>query len=609
MGSASDNTTEPMTSQEIRKCEEDAAKDLQMLKKQQEKSPQRPRSAKLKPPTTESPDAKSLDTISPDFLYLIPSNDTAKLAFSELLDRKKAEKLSPHHFQYMVDTGRGPLHKAINYHARSKSETPEVEDSEEPEPSDINLGFFKVSFDYENVTNSAKWVMGRGTAHKGDDENKRNVDILLAPPRSKFSKGLLAAHAYLIMHPESGLWMIHAAPDPSIQSEGSAHKVIAMLDEHEIFYNGFRCLDKPESRLLILGMEFRVQFALKTYEACVSYRDLRNQKLREHKSDVPDTDITGIPLRSDIRASDLAVFSLGLGSGSFGSVYQAFDPKSGDLRIVKVIELKDESAIKVLTAETDMVTRFPNTRGLVRQYGWCNSNGDPTLKTTKYPVSIYIIQRKGEVFNKHSWQSKDPGIKMEILKLCQDLLHGVNAIHRMGWMHRDITVTNMLYFKGNPAEAALCDFGKLYLDRTARSTRIAAWAYLPPEIVQGQLNNYNQSIDIWMLAYALVRSWYYRTLKDVSLHSNGQITRNGLRMLRSRLYMTRDHGLAKLLCAMLSEEPHLRPTAEKALEYPCFQLLKAHAPPEEEPSKGKRHHRDEDSIDIQAIKEQANRAE
>ena len=95
-------------------------------------------------------------------------------------------------------------------------------------------------------------MIGRGSAPK--DENKGNVDILLAAPGSKHTRGLLAAHAYLRMHPASGVWMIHAAPEYSNGSEESAPTAIAMLDDHGIFKNGFRCLHRPEARLSILDM-------------------------------------------------------------------------------------------------------------------------------------------------------------------------------------------------------------------------------------------------------------------------------------------------------------------------------------------------------------------
>ena len=603
MSSASDDTTQAMTSQQNRKWEEDAAKERKMLMQRQEKSPQQPGSAKLKPPTTESPKTKSQEIKSPDFLRLIPHNERAKLAFSELLNQVEAKKLSPHHLQYMEKTGRGPLRKIINYQARSKSETPDVEESEETTTSEINMGYFKVSFDCENVTKSARWVIGRGSAKTNKD--KRNVDILLAAPGSKYTTGLLAAHAYLYMHPDSGVWMIHAAPEYYNSSEEAASTAMAMLDNHKIFQNGFRCLDRPEARLEILDMEFRVQFALTTYSECKSYRELRNLKLKEYNIDLPDTDISGIPLVSDIRVANLAVSSLGLGRGSFGSVYEAFDPESGELRVVKVIELKRESAAAFLKPETDMVTRYPNTRGLVRQYGWCNSNGDPTLQAIKYPLNIYIVQRKGKVFNQQSWPFKSPEFRMETLKLCQDLLHGLDVIHQRGWMHRDVTVTNILYFKGPPAEAALCDFGKLHLGKTDSDTSLAAWKFLPPEIVQGESKTYNQSIDIWMLGYALVYTWYSKAFKSVYYRKNEQITRVGLATLRADLQASKDHGLAPLLRWMLAENPDDRPTPKQALGHPCFKQLKPDSPQEADSSKGKRRHQEEDSVDIEAAKEQA----
>ena len=544
---------------------------------------------------------------SPDFLRLIPFNRTAKLAFSELLDRKIAGTLSGHHFQYIVDSGTGPLHKTINYQARAEGETTDEDCPGEPEaPEIINLGFFKVSFDYENVTQSAKWVMGRGSARKGSDKINRNVDILLAAPGSQYTKGLLAAHAYLRMHPDSGVWMIHAAPETSNRSGDSAPMTIATLDDYEIFNNGFRCLDKPESRLLILDMEFRVQFALTTYTACESYRELRNRKLEEHDIAVPDTGISGIPLKSDIRAQDLAVFSLGLASGTYGTVYEAFDPESGELRVVKVVELKSESAGESLQPEIEMVKQYPNTRGLVRQYGWCNSNWDSTLIVKKYPLNVYLIQRKGKAFNKQSWKDIPAGDR---LKLFQDLLHGLCTIHQRGWMHRDITRQNILYFKGDPPEAALCDFGKLCLNKVDTYTVLAAWSNLPPEIVEGESNVYDQSIDIWMLALALVLTWCPQACQGVARLHNGQITSVGLEAIRSYLRNIKNSALAYLLREMLSKDPKSRPNAGQALSHPCFRHLKTGSTQEAVSSDGKRRHSDEDAVDVKTAFKQASRLE
>ena len=61
-----------MTSQHFRGFEKRSAEEREKYIEQQEKSMK-----------------------SPDFLRLIPSNETAKLAFTELLDRKKSRETQP----------------------------------------------------------------------------------------------------------------------------------------------------------------------------------------------------------------------------------------------------------------------------------------------------------------------------------------------------------------------------------------------------------------------------------------------------------------------------------------------------------------------------------
>ena len=79
-------------------------------------------------------------------------------------------------------------------------------------------------------------------------------------------------------------------------------------------------------------------------------------------------------------------------------------------------------------------------------------------------------------------------------------------------MHWDITQQNILYFQGNPPEAALCDFGKLYSSTTDTYTTLAAWRYLPPEIVEGR--SLQPRIAIWMLALALIVVWTSRVQRQ-----------------------------------------------------------------------------------------------
>ena len=556
--------TQAFTSQQVRQIDAQAARRRAEL---HETTPQISSIAKSpESPTQES--AESSIPKSTDFLKIIPSNPKAKLAFSELLEQRDKGMLSDHHTQYITGTGKGLLSQGKVYRARSEGETTEDAFTDESDNPEIMLGYFGVSLDHETVLSSANWVMGRGSQRKAAGRVNRNVDVLLAAPRSRYSRGLLPRHALLQMHPDSGVWMISARTTDSRQSSDSPQTSF-LIDDKEVLGQEFRCLAKRECRLFISDMEFRVQFALDQYKMCEEFRHTRNEKLAECGKAIPNTIISGIPLATDIRVLDLAVFSLGAGSGSFGSAYEGFDPLSGERRVVKVVELKDERHARFLRPETMVCEQHPNTRGLVRQYGWCNSNGDPELLVKIYPVKVYIVLEQGVAFDKKTWAENLEG-PQERPRLLQDLLCGLSTIHAAGWIHRDITKQNILYLEGDPPRAALFDFGKTHFWPSDTDTRLAAWTFLPPELVHGNSNTYDQRIDTWMLALAVVHVWYPRVLQDVSRLHNQQITTSGIQLLRSRLEQV---GMQGLLREMLSVGPDSRPTADEALHHQCFKQL------------------------------------
>ncbi|KAL9062990.1 MAG: hypothetical protein Q9161_009673 [Pseudevernia consocians] len=534
-----------------------------------------------------SPTARTADNgaHSPDFLKIVPCNNKAKLAFSALIAKKGSPEMSEHHAQYLVSVGIGPLEKTQALQNVSSDETTDLDKDGADSNQQINLGHFRINFDCPGLTGGAKWSMGRGSRQrKGKQTAHRNVDILLAASKFGRSQQLLATHAYLKLHFESGVWMILAATgsDEVAASKGDAMvaspEATVLVDDEKLLGEQFWCLTKSHTRLQVQGMEYSVQFTISNFEETQSYRKARDKALRDQDIEPPRTWISGIPLASDIRANGLAVFSLGLASGASGCVYEGVDPNSGDLRAVKVVDIKKETAQETLWPEIIMNQRFGNNPGLVRQYGWQNSNGDKTLKVAHFPVRVYLVLEKGLGFHTHDWNRQEWATVDTRLRLCRDLLTGLATIHAQGWMHRDITKQNILLFEARPERpqpprAALCDFGKLCFHKTDTVTTLAAWEYLPPELVPDQFNEYNQSIDIWMLALALVLVWYPRTEQNASRGPKNQLRTNGVEQLRTQLLKIKDSGLPILLRFMLSVNPLNRPSASEALQSPCFRSL------------------------------------
>ena len=495
-----------------------------------------------------------------EFLRIIPDNNKAKQAFHGLVEKQLRQELDVHHAQYLVTRGRSPLRKGTSPSAaRHSDETTDDEPAESPIAEHLYHGYFRVSFDCPSLSGRVKWVMGRGSGKKfGPD---RNVDILLAPPSSTYSSGLNAAHAFLSSHMASGVWLLRAGQ--SFVVEGK-----------DIPSDGTYCLNRPRNFFKVNGMHFWIQFTVNTPEKEQSYLKRRNEALNAAHVKIPCTSISGIPFESDIKLT-AAVFRHGLGSGTFATVFEGFEPQSGDLRVIKKISMKSEAQAPPVAKEIDALQTFSGSPGVVKLYDWRTSLGGQSLSTTPYPLEVYIVQEKGVAFIQHPWKDEQPSDWDLRTSLCCQLLEGVRTIHDFGWMHRDITPMNILYFSDEPTHAALCDFGKACQCVTHTETALAGWIWLPPEVQRGQLNVYDQKLDIWMLALALTYCWFPWALDNLYPRNKQQHS-----TILERLGTKYRSPLSSLVAKMLSWEPRMRPSAVEALTDPCFRYAQAAEPAE-----------------------------
>lgn len=515
-----------------------------------------------------------------EFLRFIPDNEAAQLAFHQLAVKKQNGDLHQHHAQFVTLRGKGLL---SDEHGRDhgdtgESSTPESPSEEQRQEQEVYKGHFSVSFEHLGISRGAKWVIGKGLSKVGPE---RNVDILLAAPGSEHRKYLAPAHAYLRMHIQSGAWMInagmkcnhvksaHMQPFSSDEEEATnicPHEPVRCNDR-SIRHFEFACLSEPQTSFMVGGLRYIVRFMVNSSALEEIYLQYRNAWLEGQDIAIPDTKVSCIPFDSDVHTK-LAVFRQGLGSGTFGTVYEGFEPMTGDLRAVKKLVLRNDADRAETDLELKALDTFRATNGIVKCYGWCTSSGEQQYlpNPPRYPFEIYVSLEKGRSFYQHFHKEGSQVDGIARRNLCWQLLHGLTAIHSKGWMHRDITPMNILYFSREPEHAALCDFGKLCKSRTHTFTALAAWKFLPPEIAPNRVKIYNQKIDIWMLGLALVYSWYpqfqkgkdFRTGKDHSVILNHLVTNDG-------------DDLCLLLASMLAWSPRDRPSAQEALMHDCLQ--------------------------------------
>ncbi|KAL8724728.1 MAG: hypothetical protein Q9166_007789 [cf. Caloplaca sp. 2 TL-2023] len=177
----------------------------------------------------------------------------------------------------------------------------------------VHEGYFRVSFDLPSLSEKPVWVIGKGSGKKFGPS--RNVDILLAAPRSKDAYGLRAAYAFLYIHPSPGAWMLAAGAEMEIKDRN--------LDVGESF-----TLHQTKTRFSIRNMQYLIEFIIQSPEIEQGYLKERDRVHREQGIPLPYTHISGLPLQTDTVLESI-VFRHGLGSGAFGNVYEGFHPENG----------------------------------------------------------------------------------------------------------------------------------------------------------------------------------------------------------------------------------------------------------------------------------------
>ena len=542
-------------------------------------------------------------TLSDKIITIHPTDLTAKLAFSDLAEQIRNKQVFDHHTKFIhVNQERQDLH----HNTGDISSDTETHEAEKNGPAtQIWGGYYSIGFELPSFTNTAMWSIGRGSSKHTRGLSKseavqnrhghRHVDILLTNHRHHGTR-LHSVHALLKIHPESGAWMLSAGSScQNVESatvgqsrpyESCTHETI-ILNNEKLRHFEARCLTQTQSNLIVGGMSFMVQFSLRQTEQEESYIQLRNQFLVELPAPVPATTISGIPFWSDYRTRH-AVWREPIGSGAFGVVFAGVNPVTGALRAIKkwaVIKKNQRDQVVQEIKVSEALNRLDNKEGLVKVFGWSNGSGEE--KFLQVPTELLLFMEHGTTFKDHDWAKEmselDWPARNQLWKqLVKQLLKGLESLHKLGWMHRDVTPQNILYFSatgGHPPQAKLCDFGKVSTQPTSNDPHLAALMYRAPEVGEGY---YTQKIDIWGLGLVLLYNFFHRAIGAEQMMRKEE----DHRIVKERLLEVREGEagtagpspwaeLIDLMLIMLSFESKDRPTPTQALCDPAFAELQS----------------------------------
>ncbi|XP_076870200.1 serine/threonine-protein kinase 4-like [Brachyhypopomus gauderio] len=180
-----------------------------------------------------------------------------------------------------------------------------------------------------------------------------------------------------------------------------------------------------------------------------------------------------------------------LGEGSYGSVFKAHFKETGEIVAIKQVPV--ESDLQEIIKEISIMQQC-NSPHVVKYYGSYFKNSDLWI-VMEYcaagSVSDIIRQRNKTL------------VEDEIAAIVQSTLKGLEYLHFMRKIHRDIKAGNILL--NSEGQAKLADFGvagQLTDTMAKRNTVIGTPFWMAPEVIQEI--GYNCVADIWSLGITAI---------------------------------------------------------------------------------------------------------
>ena len=188
-------------------------------------------------------------------------------------------------------------------------------------------------------------------------------------------------------------------------------------------------------------------------------------------------------------------------------------------------------------------------------------------------------------FSKQRWATTPLSTTLALLR---GPLEGLKTLHEAGYMHRDISLRNVLVLSLKPPRAVLCDFGKAIPTTRHFDSRIGPIPTLAPEV--NGVSLYDNKIDIWGIGY--ICCWilfpefqraHNKSRPDKAWHNIAL----GHLINYERSGGPLEQQFAELICRLLFWAPEKRPTAAQALQHPCMQYTELPPPLDAEGRRGK----------------------
>nr|XP_045591859.1 mitogen-activated protein kinase kinase kinase kinase 5-like isoform X8 [Procambarus clarkii] len=250
-----------------------------------------------------------------------------------------------------------------------------------------------------------------------------------------------------------------------------------------------------------------------------------------------------------------------IGSGTYGDVYKAKRLITNEFAAIKVIKLEPGDDFTIIQQEILMMKdcRHPNIVAYFGSY----------LRRDKLWICMEFC---GGGSLQDIYHIIGPLQERQIGYMCRETLRGLEYLHRMGKMHRDIKGANILLTENG--DVKLADFGvsaQITATISKRKSFIGTPYWMAPEVAAVERKGgYNQLCDIWAVGITAIElAELQPPMFDLHpMRALFLMSKSGFKppTLKDKSKWTQNfHHFVKLA---LTKNPKRRPTADKLLLHP-----------------------------------------
>ncbi|XP_044008476.1 mitogen-activated protein kinase kinase kinase kinase 5 isoform X3 [Aphidius gifuensis] len=253
-----------------------------------------------------------------------------------------------------------------------------------------------------------------------------------------------------------------------------------------------------------------------------------------------------------------------IGSGTYGDVYKAKRLSMNDLAAIKVIKLEPGDDFAIIQQEILMMKDCRH-QNIIAYYG-------SYLRRDKLWICMEYC---GGGSLQDIYHITGPLSENQIAYMCRETLLGLNYLHGMGKMHRDIKGANILLTENG--DVKLADFGvsaQITATINKRKSFIGTPYWMAPEVAAVERKGgYNQLCDIWACGITSIElAELQPPMFDLHpMRALFLMSKSGFKppTLKDRDKWSQTfHNFVKI---SLTKNPKKRPTAEKLLQHSFFQ--------------------------------------